>query len=424
MKEWIIRLTLIAFGFVIVMLALEFGLSKFAPHYLAHRSDTLHESDELIGGKGIPGKEGKFRHGTIEATVRMNSHGFRDRERKYKKGEDVSRIVVLGDSFTEALQVPLEETYPYILEEKLNSENGKRFEVISLAVSGFGTAQEYLALKHYGLKYQPDFVVLAFFAGNDVQNNSLILESKFEGESINDRHKPFFVLNDGRLEKLPFKVRVKEEGERETKGDVNITGRIKRFLTKSFPNIYYSLSDRVEETPWLANLLLNPGAMESKPKKDGIPLFYQVYTEEYTPEWQNAWEVTKRLILKLKKELEINKIGFLVVVIPNEFEFRPDKWDEVLDRHPNMKTLSFDKEKPERIILDFLETNNIDYVLLRPEFEEYSKEAGKDLHFHYGWENHWNVNGHVLAAQLIYKKLKDDNLANIAIKERISNEDN
>jgi len=60
--------------------------------------------------------------------------------------------------------------------------------------------------------------------------------------------------------------------------------------------------------------------------------------------------------------------------------------------------------------------NKIDYLLLRPEFEKYSRETGKRLHFPYKYENHWNTEGHALAVQLIYNKLKDDKLIPIELK--------
>jgi len=47
---------------------------------------------------------------------------------------------------------------------------------------------------------------------------------------------------------------------------------------------------------------------------------------------------------------------------------------------------------------------------LRPEFEKYSRETGKRLHFPYKYENHWNTEGHALAAQLIYDKLTENKL--------------
>ena len=40
-------------------------------------------------------------------------------------------------------------------------------------------------------RYSPDLVVLAVFSGNDLRNNSTVLES--------DRCRPFYVFEDGKL---------------------------------------------------------------------------------------------------------------------------------------------------------------------------------------------------------------------------------
>src|SRR5919108_5792949 len=175
MREWIIRLGLITFGFIIGMVTLEFGLSRFVPNPMTFHSNYYYEPNKYIGWKGIPGFQGDYVRGRVVQYVRMNSHGFRDKERTYEKKEGTFRILALGDSYTEGVQVSLEQTFPYILEERLNSEkSGVRFEVLNLGVSGFGTAQEYLTLKHYGLEYKPDLVILNFFIGNDVRDNSVI----------------------------------------------------------------------------------------------------------------------------------------------------------------------------------------------------------------------------------------------------------
>jgi lysophospholipase L1-like esterase len=384
------------------MVTLEIGLNRFDPHktYFAARPD------QYIGWKGIPDGEEMFRFGSISVDIKMNSQGFRDKERNYEKGKDVFRILVLGDSFTEALQVRLEQTFPYILEEKLNSAINKRFEVINLGISGFGTAQEYLTLKHYGLKYQPDFVILAFFIGNDFIDNSLTL-------SVGDPNpKPYFVLNNGKLEEIPFKI--KESTQKR--------GIIEDFWETTFPNTYYLVYSRIAQTPWLANFLWEIGiknstsALIDKSKKSEktseIPIFwYDVYAEEYTSQWKEAWDITKALILRISRECKINKIGFLVVVIPDELEFRSDKWDEILDKNPQMRTLKYDLRKPERILSNFFDANKIGYLLLRPGFEKYTKETGKDLHFHYRYDHlHWNAQGHTLTAELIYEKLKENKL--------------
>ena len=55
-------------------------------------------------------------------------------------------------------------------------------EVLNLGVGGYGTAQQLLTLEEDGLRYRPDLVVLGFFLGNDVQNNSRAIETGLQGE--------------------------------------------------------------------------------------------------------------------------------------------------------------------------------------------------------------------------------------------------
>src|SRR5262249_24782497 len=105
----------------------------------------------------------------------FNSHGLRDYERTYAKPRDTFRILVLGDSCVEALQVALENTFPALLEKRLNENSAsRRFEVLNLGQSGFGTADEYMRYLNFGVNYTPDLVLLAFLTGNDFRNNSKI----------------------------------------------------------------------------------------------------------------------------------------------------------------------------------------------------------------------------------------------------------
>ena len=134
---------------------------------------------------------------TTEGTayVEINSHGYRDRERTKAKPGGVYRIAVLGDSFVEGRQVALEDTFCAVLERILNSKSvlaGKAVEVLNFGVSGYGTAQELLTLRHDVYAFAPDRVILAVFTANDVADNSQELSNRL-------RARPYFGLHGDQL---------------------------------------------------------------------------------------------------------------------------------------------------------------------------------------------------------------------------------
>jgi lysophospholipase L1-like esterase len=71
-------------------------------------------------------------------------------------------IAALGDSFTDAMTMAVEATWPSQLERRLG------VTVQNYGTAGFGPQQELLVLKDYIAAHQPARVVLAFFAGNDM----------------------------------------------------------------------------------------------------------------------------------------------------------------------------------------------------------------------------------------------------------------
>ena len=74
----------------------------------------------------------------------------------------------------------MEDTFWSVMERELGQcalFAGRRVEVINFGVSGYGTVQELMTLRHYVWDYDPDVVVLAFTTGNDVRNNLRALEA-------------------------------------------------------------------------------------------------------------------------------------------------------------------------------------------------------------------------------------------------------
>jgi hypothetical protein len=128
--------------------------------------------DKVLGWKFVPNFEMPFtgQHWyarEFSSTVKINSMGFRDFDRKIEKDSNVVRIVLLGDSMVAARQVNFEKTAAQLLEKRLNIElgpkTGKKFEVLNFGIDAFGLGQYYLTYENYARIFKPDFVFVYLF---------------------------------------------------------------------------------------------------------------------------------------------------------------------------------------------------------------------------------------------------------------------
>ena len=99
-----------------------------------------------------------------------NSHGLRDRDYSLQKPQGVFRVAVVGDSLTLGSGVPIEEVYHSVLEERLNARSpSARYEFINFGISGYYLSHYVAMIRHRALEWDPDLVLIGFFAGNDAR---------------------------------------------------------------------------------------------------------------------------------------------------------------------------------------------------------------------------------------------------------------
>ncbi len=151
--------------------ALEITVRIVAPQ------DLLSDVVELGGPichRLEPGARGVQRSGEYAVDIQINEQGLRDHLHPYEKRGDVFRILMLGDSHTYGWGVTMDEAFPQVLEESLNTHrSGSRtYEVINAGAMGFGTGHQYQFLTAYGLQFKPDLVVMAVDFVHDVIANN------------------------------------------------------------------------------------------------------------------------------------------------------------------------------------------------------------------------------------------------------------
>jgi len=315
--------------------------------------------------------------------VHTNSAGLHDHEHSKQKPPNTFRIAVLGDSFTEAVQVPIEKTFSSVLERELSgcSElKAQNIEVINFGMAGYGTAQELQMLRHYAWDYSPDVVLLAFFTGNDVQNNSRPLQQ--------DNYRPYFLLQNGKLALDDSFVNAPE------------------FRSRFSPfNVFLSWSVAHSHLLQVADAAKNYISQRNVEgvKTTEMGLSDDVYHEPTDPVWKDAWNVTDALIVEMRDEVKAKNAQLLVVTLSSSIQVDPDPTArEQLAKRLGVANPFY----PDEHVAQLSKRENIPVLTLAPIFLQYAEEHHVQLHgFHGNKQGHWNESAHQLGGELMARKI-------------------
>lgn len=313
--------------------------------------------------------------------VSMNSSGFRGSEFKKEKDEGVFRIAVLGDSFEEALQVELSQTWQKVMARKLSEELKKPVEVYNFGVSGYGTDQEWLALKEKVWQFKPDMVILAFTT-NDI------------GDTYKDQ---LVFLENGVLV-------LKKPNER-------LAGNwLGKLVRQTYT--YHVLVKAASQSPLGKRTLdkVRVGLL-GFPKEDKFFLsdaqlvqgpFEVIASQKNPPEEVLAgWRIIKALILDMKRQADTNGAKFLVTVNTSKMQIIPSDWENLRNLY-KIDPESSSPNEISRVLGEFLSDNSISFYDPAPDALQWLKDKG-DLH--YKTDAHFNSNGHQFMGEAVSRYL-------------------
>jgi hypothetical protein len=395
LKAFAINVSVFVLAVGILLVSLEVGLA-----YLGINTKS---NVRFLHDKGVTYIPGAYYRHAKEGFSEgyFNSHGFRDRERTYQKPSNTFRILVLGDSQVEAIQVALENSFPALLERALNEHSASiRFEVLSLGQSGFGTAEEYIRYLNFGVEYSPDLVLLAVMTANDIQDNSKFLS--WEGLRF------YFVPDDtGNLVLDRSSLDAYEQNLTLPK---QLFQSLKQnsYLASLISERLFLLREELHRAWFKANFADAAKAEEVRKLDQFSEL--NIYFPDLSPRWREAFEITKRIILKFKASVEERGAKFVLVTLSNAEQSHPEKAEQLTKQYE----LAFDYEQPDRILAEFAKQQSITLLQLMPAFRSYHLKMGTFLHgFGASIGGHWNEHGHRLAAEEIFKFLVEKRLVPI-----------
>ena len=364
------NLMILVIVIVVMLVFLEIIVRIFFPQNLNY---TMFDSTLMY--KHIPDFEVRFGRQEFSNLIKFNSNGLRDYEYEYEKPKDTFRVLLLGSSFSQALQVNLDQTYENLVEKKLNEnkQNEKRYEVINTAVGGWGTAQELFYLKTEGLKYDPDLITLDFSIRDISENaiNSLVT-----------------VENGKIVEHIPVKASL-------PKRFLLFCSRYTHLCSLTQTVI---LSDAAKDG--FLNKLLTRAKVNTETKR--TLKREDIFLKENSAEFNEAIEETFLLIKEIKKVADSKNIPLVIFIIPNREQVDDEKLKQFMEKYSLTKE-NVEYDKFQKLAKKFALENSISYFDALPYFRQQSTNNT----FYFNIDGHWNSKGHELAADLIFNYLKN-----------------
>ncbi|NUO09648.1 MAG: hypothetical protein HUU08_13385 [Candidatus Brocadia sp.] len=301
----------------------------------------------------------------FDVNFRTNNIGLRDDRELTAKCENEIRIMNLGDSCVQAAQIDLKETMTYKLEENLNShDSSKKYRVFNVGTSGCNPSYQRKFLEKNIKKFDLDYLLLFLYIGNDI----------------------ITTLDIKPLINPPSDIQIMY-----TSSMLSLTK-----ISKLFKFFYLRLNTEPE---WGG-----PRGPRGRPCQpfDAEPLekTANLFLKEYNNYIKNAYLRVFDEISRINNICKINNIDFTVFIIPTKEQVEPKKFEETIN-FLHVDKNSLDMEKPQRLISEFLNDNQIKYIDLLDTLTIASKI--KDTYFDF--DPHWNAYGNEVVSEEVTKYL-------------------
>lgn len=297
--------------------------------------------------------------------VQTNSHGFRDHEHDVGKKEGVLRILLLGDSFMEALQVEFQDAFPSLLERQLRTLLGCQVEVISAGVSGWGTDDELTYLARKGREFYPDVVLFAATIHNDISDN---LEGRYH------------TVDQGQLIAKPV---------HELSWFAFAAMEARSYLA-SHSHLY-----QIAYQSWKS--LGRPSAghrLESH--------VVELMRNDPSDEVKRGWWITQKLLEEASRLARTNGFNLAMFIIPTIYAADSGSYSELISTQ-RLTASELNRDKPVETLMAILEREGIWAINLLPDLRSRSHAPGQQ--FYIQGDGHFNKDGHQLAVSIVSKEL-------------------
>lgn len=366
-------------------------------HFSCGRERFIWIPDDYLGYIHAGNNRFTFRYTEdkeIAVKHKINSLGLPGEETPASKPADTFRVIVLGDSYTEALQVAADKNFCELLEGLLNGSPEKKYktiEVLNAGVSGYSPLNHYLYFQRELARLAPDTVIVQLFANDVFEDHSAKAKSFLDKQGLplkTDRYFAPEYLEDqqkwrARFHPDPWTYRLK-------KSLLNHS----RFLEY----LYVKIFNFKKASPTHQKMI----------RMDEYGTGYQFFILDPRHKLMHdeafirqTWGDTQRYLLALKEAVEHHQGRFVMFYVPLEGQLDLEHYGD----HMRMYTTTRVGDYFNGLLREFAQKNNILFLDLLPKFERHKREG-----LYLSKDGHLTVKGHQLVAEALFDHLRQHHL--------------
>ena len=337
----------------------------------------------------------------------MNEYGWY--YPSFELNAESKKIVLIGDSYIQAVQIAPNQNIGIALQDFLNLSNqeNSKTQVLSLGLSGIGPA-EYLEILAYSHKhFDPSAAVIFIFLGNDFRNTFSEIQANLHPET----HIYYQMDENGEIYLNPDSTPALVEFRKQLQENHNPS-----IYTMSKTLCSYMILPQVSKTfvKSVQNILKHGSSDNSAKLKDihrdlqyiGIDDF--IFKTPVTSHAKRAFKVTTELLLKSHQYAKAHDIELLFVTVP----IFPGQFYEIHD--PNTKTWNlklgeYDFLLPENMLADFAREKRIHILPMGQYIKKKELNPREIRRLYMNGTGHWSVMGHKFFAEAVYSYLTANN---------------
>jgi hypothetical protein len=328
-----------------------------------------------------------FSSSEFEAKTRTNRYGLRGPDPIIPKSAGVTRILMLGDSFTFGFPVQDQETFCHLIEEGLRAQ-GHRVEVINGGVSGYSPTLEYISLRDQFLAFEPDLVVLWYDFGDLQEDHWFQKNLVYDERGAIVRADPWYT--HGRFDRW---VWLQHKSALAKYLDTKLVRTLRKIRTLGLAG-YVNAKLRGERSKVAIARLKAERRAADLAEYDRFLMVRETSTEESLEPY---WALSARYLRLIHALLAEQGIPFLIGVYPYGMLVGPDQWGAGRMSWGFERGRVYDATAALAILRRFCEEEQVPFIETIGSFREAASER-----LFYDEDGHLTPEGHrVLAGHIL-----------------------